>query len=213
MKLDKKAMRLYIVTDRSWLGNNSFLEQIENTLKAGATFLQLREKEISYSEFKEEALEVQKLAKKYKVPFVINDNVELAMEIGADGVHVGQSDMKASNVRKMIGDDKILGVSVQTLSQAKEAEFCGADYLGVGAVFSTSTKLDADSVSFETLQEICNSVTIPIVAIGGINENNIFALENSGIDGVVAISAIFAKDNIYEAAKKIEKLSNEVVKH
>lgn len=211
MKLDSNSMLLYLVTDRTWLGNNSFSEQIEDALKAGATFLQLREKNISDEDFKARAVKIKKTAEKYNVPFVINDNVNVAIESGADGVHVGQSDMKPSRVRELIGREKILGVSANTVEQAIEAEQGGADYIGVGAVFTTSTKLDAKSVSFDTIKKICESVKIPVVAIGGINENNILKLKGSGIDGVAVVSAVFAKPDIYEAAEKMRKLAEEVV--
>lgn len=206
MKLDKDSLILYVVTDRSWLKENPLAFEVEKTLKAGATFIQLREKEMSDEEFLKEAIEIKALTDKYKVPFVINDNIDIALKVNADGVHVGQSDMDAKNVRKLIGPDKILGVSASNAEQAKKAEQSGADYLGVGAVFSTSTKKDADNVSFETLKEICQSVSIPVIAIGGINEGNLYKLKNSGIVGVAVISAILAKSDIIEATKTIRKL-------
>ena len=172
MKLDnsslKESLLLYAVTDRSWTGEKTIFQQVEETLKGGTTFLQLREKNLSDEEFKSEAEEIKKICAEYKVPFVINDNVELAKEIDADGVHVGQDDMNACNVRQIIGNDKILGVSVQTVEQAILAEKQGADYLGVGAVFPTNSKSDAVEVPYDTLKAICTSVKIPVVAIGGI---------------------------------------------
>lgn len=211
MKVDKSTMLLYVVTDRTWLGEKSLVEQVELTIKAGATFIQLREKELSFDEFVKIAKEVKVVTDKYKIPFVINDNVEVALAVGADGIHVGQSDMQAKNVRALIGDDKIIGVSAQTVEQAVKAEECGADYLGVGAVFSTSTKKDANSVSFDTLKEICNAVSIPVVAIGGISRNNILELGGSGVDGVAVISAIFAQPDISSAAAELLKLSSKMV--
>ena len=211
MKIDKKSMQLYIVTDRTWLGNNSFLEQIEDTLRAGATFLQLREKDMSDAEFLAEAIDIKKITEKYNVPFVINDNIKVAIESNADGVHVGQSDMSPSLVSKTIGYDNISGVSAHTVSMAIKAEREGADYIGVGAVFSTSTKTDTNSVSVDTLKEICNSVNIPVVAIGGINKNNILHLKGTGIDGVAVISAIFAKPDIFQATKIMLELAKEAV--
>ncbi|WP_334300399.1 thiamine phosphate synthase [Anaerovorax sp. IOR16] len=205
LKFDKKSLLLYAVTDRSWVGRQTFLEQVEEALAAGVTFLQLREKEMSDERFLSEASEIKKLAKKYNVPFVINDNVQVALQSDADGVHVGQSDMEADNVRKLLGNEKILGVSVQTVEQAKVAEQRGADYLGVGAVFNTSTKTDAADVSYMTLKEICKAVSIPVVAIGGIDSNNVGQLAGSGIEGIAVISALFSNESIREAAKCLKK--------
>ena len=173
MNLSKNDLLLYAVTDRSWLKNETLFQQVQKALDGGVTCLQLREKELSDDAFLTEALEIGKLCKQYHVPFIINDNVDIAIKCNADGIHVGQSDMLASDVRKKIGDSMILGVSAQTVKQAVLAEKMGADYLGVGAVFSTSTKLDADNVPLDTLKEIVKSVSIPVVAIGGICEENI----------------------------------------
>lgn len=170
MKCDKKDLLLYAVTDRNWLHGETLYEQVEKALKGGATFVQLREKQLDQEHFLEEAKEIKKLCKQYHVPFVINDNVEIAVLMDADGVHVGQSDMEAGNVRKMLGDDKIIGVSAQTVEQAVLAQQRGADYLGVGAVFPTGSKDDADDVSYETLKAICEAVQIPVIAIGGISK-------------------------------------------
>ncbi len=211
MKLSKQSMCLYVVTDRSWLGGRTLAEQVEETLKGGATFIQLREKELDYDSFFKEATEIKALCKSYNVPFVINDNVDIAIACDADGVHVGQSDMEAGNVRMKLGKDKIIGVSAQTVEQAILAEKQGADYIGIGAVFSTSTKADADMVSLETLKEICNCVSIPIVAIGGINAQNILELSGTGIDGVAVISAVFAQPDICLATKELLSLSKEMV--
>ncbi len=212
MNTDKKDMLLYAVTDRMWSKEKGLKGQIKEALEGGITFLQLREKELSYEEFLKEALEIKDMVKEYNIPFVINDNVDVAIKCDADGVHVGQSDMKATDVRSKIGKDKILGVSAHTLEEAIEAEKMGADYLGVGAVFSTSTKLDADDVSFETLKEICDSVNIPVVAIGGISKDNILKLKGSHVDGVAVVSAIFASKNITEDTKELLSLSKEMVK-
>lgn len=211
MKCDKKSMLLYAVTDRTWLGEQTLAMQVEEALKGGTTFIQLREKHLDYETFLAEANEIKALCKQYHVPFVINDNVDVAIACEADGVHIGQSDMNAGNVRAKLGDDKILGVSAQTVEQAMIAQQQGADYLGVGAVFSTSTKLDADSVSFETLKSICEAVTIPVIAIGGINESNILELSGSGIDGVAVISALFAKSDIKAAAVNLNTLTEKMV--
>lgn len=208
MKLDKQDLLLYAVTDRSWLKDRSLASQVEDALKGGATFLQLREKDLDDETFKDEALQIKALCQKYHVPFIINDNVELAKEIDADGVHIGQDDCELKKAREILGKDKIIGVSVHDLKEARIAYENGADYLGVGAVFSTNTKKDASAVSFTTLKEICTNIDIPVVAIGGINADNIIQLTGSGIDGVAVISAIFAQDDIKEAAKKLkEKIS------
>lgn len=213
MKVNRQAMLLYIVTDRTWLGKNSMLNQIEDTIKAGATFVQLREKNMPFQEFVREAEEVKKLTDNYGIPFVINDNIEVALAVKADGVHIGQSDMSAQDVRALIGEDKIMGVSAVTVEQALLAEQCGADYIGVGAVFSTSTKLDADTVTYDILKQICEAVSIPVVAIGGICEDNILQLKGSGIDGVAVISAIFAKEDIGKATENMRSLALQVVEN
>lgn len=204
MKCDKKSLLLYAVTDRTWLNGETLYEQVEEAIKGGVTFVQLREKSLDEKSFLKEALEIQILCKKYNIPFVINDNVEIARKINADGVHVGQSDMKAENVRAILGNDKILGVSAQTVEQALYAQKEGADYIGVGAVFPTGSKLDADNVSLDTLKEICSAVNIPVVAIGGIGIENVSKLKNSGISGIAVISAIFASDDIELATKNLK---------
>lgn len=213
MKLDKSSMLLYAVTDRAWLKNRSLSEAVEEALKAGVTFLQLREKDLDYYSFLQLAKEIKKITDKYKVPYVINDNVDVAIACGADGVHVGQSDMEAKDVRKLIGPDKILGVSAQTVGQAILAEQNGADYIGVGTIFPTPTKPDAEAVSFETLKEICNAVSIPVVAIGGINADNAIKLEGSGIAGIAVVSAIFAQDDITTAVKRLHQISSRLISH
>lgn len=212
MNTDKNTMLLYVVTDRSWLGSHTLAQQVEAILQSGATLLQLREKELGYEEFLDEAKCIKQITDRYRVPLIINDNIEVALACGADGVHVGQSDRKASDVRARIGRDKILGVSAQTVEQALLAEKQGADYLGVGAVFSTSTKKDADDVSFETLRAICKAVRIPVVAIGGISEKNILQLKGSGVDGVAVISAVFARPDVAAATRNLLALSKEMVK-
>ena len=195
----KKDLLLYAVTDRSWLGEETLYEQVEKALKGGATFIQLREKELDEEHFLEEAIALKELCHKYHVPFVINDNVKIAKKMDADGVHVGQSDMEADDVRKILGEDKILGVSAQTVEQAVLAEKMGADYLGVGAVFSTSTKKDASAISKERVKAICEAVHIPVIAIGGITADNILTLKGSGICGIAVVSAIFAAKDIEDA--------------
>lgn len=209
---DRKDLMLYAVTDRSWLrGGEALRSQVEKALQGGASFVQLREKELSDDEFLKEALEIRELCRKYNVPFVINDNVEVAMAADADGVHVGQSDMEAGEVRRRIGRDKILGVSAASVEQAMLAEKKGADYLGVGAVFPTSSKSDAEEVSFETLKEICEAVSIPVVAIGGINAGNVMKLAGSGICGVAVISALFAQPDIAAAAAELKELTKKML--
>lgn len=211
MNCSKDAMLLYAVTDRSWVGKQSLMEQVECALKGGATCIQLREKHLSDADFLEEALEMKALCHKYHVPFLINDNVEVAIQSGADGVHVGQSDMEAGNVRALLGKDKIIGVSARTVEQALAAEAAGADYLGVGAVFSTTTKLDAREVSHDELKAICQAVKIPVVAIGGIKKSNILELSGSGVDGVALVSAIFGAEDIEAECKELSALSAQMV--
>ena len=211
MKCDKKTLLLYAVTDRAWLNGETLYEQVEKAIKGGVSFVQLREQNLDDESFLSEALEIQKLCKKYNIPFIINDNVEIAKKINADGVHVGQSDMKTSNVRSILGNDKILGVSAQTVEQALLAEKEGADYLGVGAVFPTGSKSDADDVSHETLKEICSAVSIPVVAIGGISAGNVLTLKGSGISGIAVISAIFGAEDIKSATKSLKELTEKVV--
>lgn len=211
MSLDKSSLLLYAVTDRHWLNGASLYEQVEQAIEGGASFVQLREKELGQEAFLQEAIEIQKLCRNYHVPFVINDNVEIARSIDADGVHVGQSDMEAGNVRALIGENKILGVSAQTVEQAVLAEKRGADYLGVGAVFHTGSKADASEVSFETLKAICEAVKIPVIAIGGISRDNVLSLGGSGICGIAVISAIFAQKDIRGATSELRRLTEEMV--
>lgn len=207
----KKSMLLYVITDRSWLKDNETLYDVcEDILRNNATFLQIREKDLDYENFVDEALKLKSLCLKYKVPFVINDNVEIALQIDADGVHVGQSDMKDHDVRSIIGEDKILGISASTVEEAIEAEKKGADYIGVGAVFTTSTKKDAFNITIEQLKQIVESVSIPVVAIGGINKDNIKKLKGSKVEGVAVISAIFAANNPGLETSKLLELSKQM---
>lgn len=212
MKCDKKAMLLYAVTDRAWVGKQSLYEQIESALKGGVTCVQLREKNLSDEEFLKEAMEISVLCKQYGVPFFINDNVEIAVKCHADGIHVGQEDMEVAQVRQRVGTDMIIGVSVHSVKEALEAVENGADCLGVGAMFSTSTKTDADVLSKETLRDICAAVEVPVVAIGGIGKTNISQLAGTGVDGVALVSAIFASDDIEKECRLLHKLSEEMVK-
>lgn len=211
MKCDKKDLLLYAVTDRSWLNGRTLYSQVKDALEGGATFIQLREKELEEEKFLEEAKEIQELCREYHVPFVINDNVEIAAAIDADGVHVGQSDMEALDVRAKLGEDKILGVSAQTVEQALTAQAHGADYLGVGAVFHTGSKADAEDVNHETLKAICEAVDIPVIAIGGIGKENVKELAGSGICGIAVISAIFAQKDIKKATEELKIRTEEMV--
>lgn len=212
MKCDKNTIRLYAVTDPSWVGEKTLAMQVEEALQGGVTCVQLREKEVQDEDFLNEAFVMKALCKKYKVPLFINDNVQVAIQCGADGIHVGQQDMEAACVRGKIGNNMMLGVSVQTVEQAIKAEESGADYLGVGAVFSTVTKLDADAVSHETLQSICHAVSIPVVAIGGISKENILLLKGTDIDGVALVSSIFASKDIQKECATLRKLSEVVAR-
>lgn len=204
----KKFLLLYAVTDRAWLGKNFCCETLSDAvlqaIEGGATLIQLREKELSEKEFLDEAFSIKKICASKKIPLIINDNVKIAKETDACGVHIGQSDMELKEARKILGADKIIGVSCQTVEQALQAEKNGADYLGVGAVFSTSTKTDADNVPLSTLKEICSSVKIPVVAIGGISLQNMSQLKGSGIAGVSVISAIFAQQDICSSTKELK---------
>lgn len=205
MNCDKKNLLLYAVTDRSWLGTESLYSQVKKAIDGGVTFVQLREKELAQEAFYKEALEIQALCREKNIPFVINDNVALAKEIDADGVHVGQEDMEAGDVRSLLGPDKIIGVSAHSVEEALLAEKRGADYLGVGAAFSTNSKKDVSCISHETIRDICQAVQIPVIAIGGINEINVEELKATGICGVAVISAIFAKKDITGAARTLRE--------
>lgn len=208
----KEDLLLYAVTDRAWTGEQSLYEQCKDALEGGVTMLQLREKNLDEQSFYDEAVEIKKLCNEYGVPFIVNDNVDIGVRVGADGVHVGQSDMQASNVRSLIGENKILGVSAQTVEQAVKAQENGADYLGVGAVFPTGSKDDAEEITFDTLKAICDAVTIPVVAIGGVALDNIEKLKDSGIVGISVISAIFAAKDIKEATEDLYNKTKEIVK-
>lgn len=212
MKCDSKVMRLYAVTDRTWLNGETLYEQTEKALMGGVTCVQLREKNMPHDDFLKEAVEIKALCKKYNVPLIINDDVGIAVECNADGVHVGQGDMKVQDVRKIVGEDMIIGVSVINAKQAEEAVKGGADYLGAGAVFPTSTKLDAEYMTFRELKKVCALSDMPVVAIGGINKNNITDLKGSGIAGVALVSAIFASKDITKACRELLSLSERTVK-
>ena len=213
MKFSKEeiqnSMLLYAVTDRMWLkGGEGLTDVCRKVLENGATFLQIREKDLDENTFEQEAEALKELCASYRVPYVVNDSVEIAMDIDADGVHVGQSDIRA-----MIGPDKILGISAGTVEEAQAAEKAGADYIGVGAVFGTSTKKNARNLSLEKLQEISSSVSIPVVAIGGINASNLMELAGSGVDGVAVVSAIFAAKDPGQATRELKVLAQKMVEH
>ncbi len=204
MNIKKESLILYAVTDRHWLAEGEPLSHaVQQALEGGATLVQIREKNLEEGAFEQEAIELQALCRRYHVPFIVNDNVELALRIGADGIHVGQEDMEAGRVREMLGPDRILGVSAQTVEEALRAEAAGADYLGVGAVFPTGSKDDAVDVPHETLKAICEAVSIPVVAIGGITYENTELLKDSGIAGISVISAIFGQKEIEAATRKL----------
>ncbi len=210
----RRTMLLYAITDRSWLKEGESLTDVcREVLDNGATFLQIREKDLDKENFEKEAAELKKLCEKYRVPFVVNDNVQIALDIDADGVHVGQSDIKGRDIRSLIGPDKILGISAGTAEEAVAAEKAGADYIGVGAVFGTSTKKDARNLSIEKLCEICGAVSIPAVAIGGISRENVSELDGSGASGIAVISAIFGAGEPGKATGELLKLAEEMVKN
>ena len=211
MKFSESMLRLYAVTDRSWTGRQTLLEQVESTLKGGATCVQLREKELDFDAFLAEAVELKALCGRYGVPLIINDNVEIALRCGADGVHVGQEDMEAGGVRAKVGADMIVGVTAKTVEQALAAQQAGADYLGSGAVFSSVAKPNALPMSKEMLRSICGAVTIPVVAIGGINLRNIGELEHTNIHGVAVVSGIFAAEDIQQECRMLLEASRKIV--
>lgn len=210
MKLDKASMLLYVVTDRTWLGGGSLAQQVEQAVQAGATFVQLREKNLGFDQFVEIAAEIKTITDLYRIPYVINDNVDVAIAVKADGVHLGQGDTKIAAARKRLGHDKIIGLSATNLKEAVQAQENGADYIGVGTVFNTTTKPDADTVSIETLMQICHAVQIPVVAIGGISKHNIMELSGTGVDGVAVISAVFAQPDVYKATYELLQLSRKM---
>ena len=211
MNCAKQDLLLYAVTDRTWLGGHTLAWQVEQSLKGGATMVQIREKHLDREAFRAEALELKELCRRYRAPLIVNDDVELALEIGADGVHVGQEDLEAGRARALLGPDKILGVSAHSVEEALRAQEAGADYLGAGAVFPTGTKEDVDALPYERLKDICAAVDIPVVAIGGIGTQNISRLAGSGICGVAVVSALYAQPDIQAAARTLRALAEEMV--
>ncbi len=212
MKCDKRYMLLYAVTDRAWTGEQTLYEQVEAALKGGVTCVQLREKELDETAFLQEAKDICALCRRYGVPFIVNDNVDVAIACQAAGIHVGQEDMAAGKVRRRVGDAMLLGVSVHTVEEARRAVRDGADYLGLGAVFPTSTKTDVDQMTNETLRSICDAVDVPVVAIGGINRGNLLKLSGSGVDGVALVSAIFSAEDIEDTCRKLRLLAEGMVR-
>lgn len=211
MKCDKKNMLLYAVTDRAWVGEQSLYEQVEAAIKGGVTCVQLREKELDEEAFLAEAMEIAALCRRYQIPFFVNDNVDIAIQCKADGIHVGQEDMEAAKVRQRVGDDMMIGVSVHSVEEALEAVKHGADCLGVGAMFATSTKTDVDVLPKEVLRDICAAVSVPVTAIGGIGKSNISQLAGTGVDGVALVSAIFASEDIEAECRVLRMLSENMV--
>ncbi|MDY4670809.1 MAG: thiamine phosphate synthase [Oliverpabstia sp.] len=211
MKIKPEMLRVYGVTDASWTGRFTLLEQVEQALKGGVTCIQFRDKQLENDAFLQEAKKMKLLCEKYHVPLIINDHVDIAVRCGADGVHVGQKDMEAKEVRKLVGEKMIIGVSARTVEQAIQAEQAGADYLGVGAVFGTSTKMDAEKISLERLKDICQAVKIPVVAIGGIQKDNFPELAGTGVAGAALVSAIFSAQDIEEECRKLRNISEQIV--
>lgn len=211
MKLTSEMMRLYAVTDRGWLRGQTLLEQVEQALIGGATLVQLREKELDEDTFLREAIDMARLCHRYGVPLLINDNVEIARRSGADGVHVGQEDMEAAAVRSLLGSDMIVGVTAKTIEQALLAQEAGADYLGSGAVYGSATKLNAKPMTKALLRSICDAVSIPVVAIGGIHRHNILALDGTKLSGVAVVSGIFAAEDIAAECRHLRSLVQRII--
>lgn len=211
MKFCEKMLLLYAVTDRAWVGKQTLLEQIEDALKGGATIIQLREKNLDEDSFVREAIHVRELCHRYNVPLIINDNVDVALKSGADGVHVGIEDAPVEEIRKRVSDDFIIGATCKTVKQAKIAEAAGADYMGVGAVFPSPTKTNAIRITNEQLRNIVSSVSIPAVAIGGISYDNVCEIKGSSVSGVAVVSAIFGAENIENATALLKKRVETVI--
>lgn len=212
MKLNKESMLVYAITDRHWTGTQTLEQQVDDVLKNGATFLQIREKNMPHDELVKEAICIKEIAAKYNVPVVIDDDIYAVMEAGVDGVHIGQNDMDYVEARKLLGDNKIIGMTAPSVSLAKKAEKLGADYIGAGAVFSTNTKKDTKPLELSTLKEICNSVSIPVVAIGGIDHSNVRKLKGTDIDGVAVISALFGASDPGEATRELVSIMKDIIK-
>ena len=212
MRFDREMLRLYAVTDRAWVGRQTLSEQIEDALRGGVTLVQLREKNLSKEEFVAEAKAVLALCRQYGVPLIINDRLDVALESGADGVHVGIEDQPVAEIRRQAGKGFLIGATAKTVEQARAAQAAGADYLGVGAVFPSPTKKNAIRITTEQLGEICGSVSIPCVAIGGISRENLPALAGGGMDGFALVSAIFSQPDIEAACRELRALAERTVK-
>ena len=207
MNCTAEMLRLYAVTDRAWVGKLTLPQQVEAALKGGATCVQLREKNLADSSILAEAREISALCKQYRVPFILNDNVALAAQCGADGVHLGQEDMDPAQARRILGPDAIIGVSAHNVAEAKAAVAAGADYLGCGAMFATTTKTNVTALPKETLRAICAAVGVPVVAIGGISKQNLLSLAHCGEAGVALVSAIFAAEDIEGECRELRRLA------
>lgn len=210
MKCDKHTMLLYAVTDRAWVGEQTLYQQVESALKGGATCVQLREKQLDDADFLQEAIQIHALCQQYGVPLFINDNVEVALQCHAEGIHVGQEDMAAAQVRQRVGDEMMIGVSVHSVEEALEAVRHGADCLGVGAAFSTHTKADVDVLPEGMMKAICDAVDIPVVAIGGIHKENLLRLKGTGVNGVALVSAIFGAEDIEAECRELKALAEQL---
>ena len=211
MNFDKNSLRLYAVTDRAWVGRQTLCQQVEAALQGGVTCVQLREKHLDRDAFLAEARQICALCHRYGVPFIVNDDLDIALACGADGVHVGQDDMPAAEVRRRAGRRLIVGVSAHTPEEARLAEAAGADYLGAGAVFGSATKTDASLLTPAGLQAVCAAVHIPVVAIGGVNAGNILQLQGSGAAGAAVVSGIFGAPDITAACRKLRALADTMV--
>ena len=210
LKIAKKQLELYLVTDRTWLGNRTLEDCVEQAILGGVTIIQLREKNLNDDDFIKLAKKIKQVCHHHHIPLIINDNLKVALAVDSDGIHIGQDDLPVSFVREKIGPDKILGVTAHNLQEALQAQNDGADYLGAGAIFNTTTKNNTTDLSIEHLKEITNNVTIPVVAIGGINKNNCHQLSNCNLAGIAVVSAIMNNDNIQEATKQLKKISKVV---
>lgn len=211
IEFNNGSLLLYAVTDRSWTGKHTLYEQVEDALKGGVTCVQLREKELDEETFVKEAIEIKELCHKYGVPLIINDNLEVALKSGADGIHVGAEDITVAEIRRKVNKEFIIGATAKTVEQARKAEKDGADYLGVGAVFTSPTKKNAVRITAKQLNEICNSVSIPAVAIGGISLDNVSEIAGCGMNGIAVISAIFEADDIIETTKKLKDIVIDII--
>lgn len=205
MKKQEIDYTLYLCTDRDLMSTDTIEEAVEKAVKGGCTVVQLREKECSSLEFYETALRVKRITDQYKIPLIINDRVDIALAVNADGVHVGQDDLPAASVRRILGDDKVIGVSAGSVREAVKAREDGADYLGVGAMHATSTKTDADVTTVEELKKIREMVDLPIVAIGGMNKQTLPELKGTGVSGIAVVSAVIAADDIEQAARELSE--------